>query len=737
VDFPGWGTAERLDTLEGGPTAITHLDQTVKHRLGAWGATAICGNDITSSVLYVSALAAAQAGGLAPVVLVIVSIVLYLYRRIYAEVGSALPLNGGTYTVLLNTTSKRVAAAAACLTLLSYIATAVISANEAMHYAHNLLPRLDVAVATVGVLGVFAILNLIGVTESAAVALVIFVVHLATLAMLSVAGSLAVSRAPGLLLSNWRLPAPGGLAHALFFGFAAAMLGISGFESSANFIEEQRPGVFPLTLRNMWAAVALFNPLLSLLSLGLLPLAVIREVPPDLLAQMGTRSLGAWLGWWVSLDAVLVLSGAVLTSYVGVTGLVRRMSLDRCLPQVLLRENRWRETNHWIILGFFALCTSILYVTGGNLVRLAGVYTLSFLSVMALFAIGNMLLKRTRERLPRDTRASWGAVSVALLAVLVGLAGNILLDPGNVGVFAVYFLVALLVVGVMFLRVELLRLILAASRGGGSGARPEHLAARGSRPAHRGDQRAGRRLLHERRRDRDPEPCRALRAPERADEPHDRRPRLRARRRDPAGAGRAARDRGSAVPAAPHRSPARARDIWSGAHRAVGRSPAGAEEPDVHRDAGRSLSASHRGARRGAGHPLGSSASANSADRAGPVDADFADSADGAEGIRPSSAPSRGRVLCERTCMQPPLAKHSRSVKKPFCSGSFHDAASMLRLHPRPPRNPRPSPARTNSVSCVPRIPRISRIPLTGPNESTRRAACAVHASALDCVPSS
>ena len=31
----------------------------------------------------------------------------------------------------------------------------------------------------------------------------------------------------------------------------------------------------------------------------------------------------------VSADAVCVLSGAVLTAYVGVTGLIRRMALDR------------------------------------------------------------------------------------------------------------------------------------------------------------------------------------------------------------------------------------------------------------------------------------------------------------------------------------------------------------------------------------------------------------------------
>jgi amino acid transporter len=463
-EFAGWGRAELLTDLAPAPPGeFTRLDQPRKHLLGAWRATAVCGNDITSSVLYVSALCATQAGALAPIVLLIVAGVLFLYRRIYAEVGSALPLNGGTYTVLLNTTNKRMAAGAAVLTLLSYIATAVISASEAMHYAYRLLPGLPITLATVGVLGLFALLNILGVSESAAVALVIFVFHLITLTVLSLAAGVRVLADPSLLAANWALPDPHGLGSALFLGFAAGMLGISGFESSANFIEEQKGGVFPKTLRNMWAAVAIFNPLVSLLSLGLLPLAEIRQVPPDLLAEMGNRAVAPWLGRWVSFDAVLVLSGAVLTSFVGVTGLIRRMSLDRCLPEVLLHENRRRRTNHWIILSFFVLCVSILLVTRGDISTLAGVYTISFLSVMALYAAGNMLLKRRRGRLPRAVRASWPAVVLAFLAVLMGLAGNVRLNPRNVQVFAVYFAVAASAVGIMLVRREILRILFRVS----------------------------------------------------------------------------------------------------------------------------------------------------------------------------------------------------------------------------------------------------------------------------------
>ncbi len=42
---------------------------------------------------------------------------------------SALPMNGGSYNVLINTTSKAIASIAACLGVISYIATGVVSAT--------------------------------------------------------------------------------------------------------------------------------------------------------------------------------------------------------------------------------------------------------------------------------------------------------------------------------------------------------------------------------------------------------------------------------------------------------------------------------------------------------------------------------------------------------------------------------------------------------------------------------
>ena len=76
---------------------------------------------------------------------------------------------------------------------------------------------------------------------------------------------------------------------------------------------------------------------------------------------------------------------------------------------------------------------------------------------MALFAVGNMLLKVRRAKLPRSQRASWPTVVVALAAALLGLVGNLLLDPTSIRVFAEYGLAVGAAVALMFVRVHLMR----------------------------------------------------------------------------------------------------------------------------------------------------------------------------------------------------------------------------------------------------------------------------------------
>jgi amino acid transporter len=431
-----------------------------KKRLSQWLATGICGNDITSSCLYVSAIAAVFAGVLAPVVLLMVVGVLYLYKKVYTEVVEALPLNGGTYNALLNSTSKFAAALAACMTILSYIATAVISSKTAAEYLHTIFPSFGSMEGTILILGIFATLAIIGITESALVALTIFIIHMSTLTAFCVLGFINLPPDFHIFKANLTtLPVGKDLLIAISLGFSAALLGISGFESSANFVEEQDVGVFRKTLRNMLIAVAIFNPLVSILSLNLLPLAEIVGHKDYLLSEMAHLMAGQTFKAIIVLDATLVLSGAVLTSYVGVTGLVHRMALDQVLPQFFLKKSR-RNTSHRIIITFFLLCSSILLVTGGSLLSLAGVYTISFLGVMTLFGIGNILLKTRRKELKRTYRAGWATIIIAISATSVGMVGNAIIDHENLLYFMHYFIPTVLLVVLMYLRIPIYRTIL-------------------------------------------------------------------------------------------------------------------------------------------------------------------------------------------------------------------------------------------------------------------------------------
>ena len=431
-------------------------------QLGSWAATSICGNDITSSCLYVSALAAAYAGAYTPIVLLVVAAVLYLYRNVYAEVGEALPLNGGAYNCLLNTTTKTKASFAACLTVLSYIATAVISAKISVGYMKEIFPVIETIPVTIVVLGIFAVLTIVGIGESAKVAMAIFILHLSSMSLLCLGGIYFMIVNPEIATTNfWQIPGNRPLWEALFLGFSVSLLGVSGFESSANFIEEQKTGVFPKTLRNMWIAVTVFNPLIATVVLGVMTMPELSDdaTKDSLLVTVAGKLGGEIPALLIAINASLVLWGAVLASFVGVTGLITRMTLDRCLPQSLLVTNA-RGTNHRIILLFFGLCVSIILITKGSTVTLGGVYAISFLSVMAIFACGNMLLKVRRARLPRSIRASWPAVFLALVAVVIGLAGNIYMSVANVKFFLYYFVPTVSIVLITLYRQHLMRFFL-------------------------------------------------------------------------------------------------------------------------------------------------------------------------------------------------------------------------------------------------------------------------------------
>jgi amino acid transporter len=490
-DFAGYGSYDVRTTPS--MSDIAWIDETLRAKekgmvlLNELEATAISGNDILSSTFYVSGLVTLSAGKLAPLCLLLVGFVLYLFRGIYHETIMALPCNGGTYNILLNCTSKQVASMAAVFAIIAYITTGVVSALEAIAYLQTVLPvswHIDQQLATILLLLFFCCLTNLGMQESAFVAKIVFVMHVAVLTLLSVLGVVFTCFNSSMLIENWQAPypsvdaagqiLPGTFWTALFYGFSSAMLGVSGFETSSQFVEEQAPGVFPKTLRNMWGGVILFNPLLSLISFAALPLSEIYEHKDTVLARTAhavghwvqielhlpsSFALGSVLSTIVSVDAFVVLAAALLTGYVGINGLIRRMSMDRCLPQFLLISNPWTGTDSFILVGFFFLCVSQVILFNSDVEALGGVYCYAFLTVMTIFAFGNILLKVKRPSLPREITVSWVQSIVGLVSVIIALLGNVLGKPELLTFFFVYFLIVGTLVLMMFQRVRIMRLL--------------------------------------------------------------------------------------------------------------------------------------------------------------------------------------------------------------------------------------------------------------------------------------
>ena len=437
-------------------------------KLGQFFATAISGNDILSSALYVSGIAILFAGIFAPLVLLFIGFVLFLYKSVYTEVVEALPVNGGAYNCLLNGTSKTIAAIAGITTFLSYIATAVISAMTAVRYVDTVV-HIPVIPVTIVVMAAFALLVISGLKDSAKVAFTIFSFHVITLTIFVVMGLIYYLTGHTHFLENVHysfkniIPQRGGILMALYLGFSASLLGVSGFESSANFVEEQKPGVFRKTLRNMLLSVVIFNPLISLVALNGMTFGAISKAQDFLLADAARTIAGPWLQYLVVIDAFFVLSGAVLTGYIGVSGLLSRMSADGCLPGFFSKQNS-KGSFPVVVITFFLLCSSILIATHGDLLSLAGVYTIAFLGVMTMFAFGNLILKETRKELKRTYHAPVLFAICAMLATSFGIFGNIRIDPNNLRFFEIYFIPLFIIMMIVIYQDYILTYLMRVSR---------------------------------------------------------------------------------------------------------------------------------------------------------------------------------------------------------------------------------------------------------------------------------
>lgn len=374
-----------------------------KAALSWWLAAGMVGADIGTSVFYSTGIIFSHVGFAAPWFVLLVALAMWIFKVTYQEGCSVNPLNGGAYSMALTTLGRRAALVIGSLIILTYLATAVVSALSGAYYLSSLWggdwPTWKIfAVAAIPIVG-FALLNLRGIKDSAKFVFGIAAFHFLVLLAMDIWG-LYLAFTQGAEWSRlWT-----GLGEitpmAALLGFSAAFLGITGFESAAQIVEEIEEPV-SRSIRKIYLTIVLLvsvtAPLSSALSLVLLSEAQVEAYKNNLLSGLALVE-GGQLGLYILVfNAVFVLFAAVNTAYVAATGLMTTMSHQGNLPTLVL--TRWVDKNPslqgypYIAFPFMLVCLGMLAVFPGSVDRLGEIYGMAFLGVMIAYSLGVVLTR--------------------------------------------------------------------------------------------------------------------------------------------------------------------------------------------------------------------------------------------------------------------------------------------------------------------------------------------------------
>ncbi|PFH51185.1 hypothetical protein AMATHDRAFT_3316 [Amanita thiersii Skay4041] len=465
-EFAGWGSLTRIQLTEADYDAGRRGRELVEKEkvLGQFTACALAGNAVLGSVFYALPAVVAVAGIYSPISLFISTLVLFLWRPIMEELASALPISGAPYSYLLNVSTKSVALIGASLLLLDFSSTSVVSASTAVTYLAGEVDHLPFPpwVGAVLLLVAFTIVSLTGVKESARIALAVLSFHLGTMAALIIAAIIRW-RIIGFdqLRQNWSRTSTDttrDIVRQVYYGICLGMLGLTGFECIPAYIARIKPGQFPPVLRNLHLPAVLLNTSLILLLLAIIPLEKIQE-GANVLSLLAEVSTGRWLRIWIVVDAIIVLSGGVLTGILSACELFHQLAQHRILPRIFLKTLPRTDSPYISILSFSTFSGMIYASASASLSVVSQMFSLVWLTVMLLFPLSLLLLRFNRGRLPRVKQCHLMVVFLSLVISFAVFTGNVAVNPITAGYFSAYFVGVVILFSVTQNKIRLLRCV--------------------------------------------------------------------------------------------------------------------------------------------------------------------------------------------------------------------------------------------------------------------------------------
>jgi amino acid transporter/nucleotide-binding universal stress UspA family protein len=306
------------------------------------------------------------------------------------------------------------------LITVDYFLTTAISAVAGFQYIGSVFPAVDqhiLLLSCVGV-GILAVLNIIGIRESATVSLVM--ASSAFLVNLLVIGIAVVS----MDASQWQMvishlgTGKNISSYELLVGFGSAWLAFSGLESISQLSPAMR---LPLrrTTRLAMAAVMITmiitSPILTTLSIGLLPEQIKATDSERFISELA-RIVG---GFGIKVAVVLTASSLLLfasnTAIIGSYHVFLALARQAFLPKILELRNPPFNTPHIAVLIATAVPTLIILLTRGQMNILGDMYAFGLLGA---FFFSSLSLDAIRWRLGRRDFGFWIGVLTTLMVMV-------------------------------------------------------------------------------------------------------------------------------------------------------------------------------------------------------------------------------------------------------------------------------------------------------------------------------
>ncbi|HKY07956.1 MAG TPA: amino acid permease [Candidatus Binatia bacterium] len=381
----------------------------------AW-AVVFC--DIGTSVYYVPGILYGSVGDKTPFFILLTTLGFIPLALKYIEITWRNPEGGGVVTMTTKAFGPMWGCLGGMLITTSYFLTAAISTVSGFHYIASVLGFLDdhiVLFACAGLIAL-AVLNVIGIRESASVALFMalaaFGVDLVVIVL-----SLA-DFSPAQWHLAWASLSPGHdmSARDLLIGFAAAWLAFSGLES----ISQLSPTIrLPLRKTTRWAmytvigTVVVTSPLLSLLSISLLSPDLKSNQSERFISEIASLTGGFGLKLAVVISASCLLLFAANTAIIGAYHIFLALANSNFLPRVIALRSERFNSPHIAIFIATLVPVAVIVATQGEVALLGEMYAFGLLGA---FLFSSLSLDIIRWRLGRRDSAFWiGALTTAMI----------------------------------------------------------------------------------------------------------------------------------------------------------------------------------------------------------------------------------------------------------------------------------------------------------------------------------